>query len=102
MVGSNTDVFARKAPFPVVEHDEETESAESVLSTALSDGWPVLVMGNTVASFMRDLEQAIDEMAADGVAPEEVEEPSVAWNSETVTDGPDREAETELEGELRP
>ncbi|WP_440989966.1 Mur ligase [Haloarchaeobius baliensis] len=102
VVGANTDVFARKAPFPVVEHDEESESAESVLSTALSDGWPVLVMGNTVASFMRDLEQAIEEMAADDVAAEAAEDPSLEWRSDPVDDRPARDAETGLEGELRP
>ncbi|GAB3687616.1 hypothetical protein GCM10028857_20880 [Salinarchaeum chitinilyticum] len=63
VVGENTDPFARKADFPVVEHGPEAD-ADRVLEDALADDWPVVLMGNTVAGFMRDLETAIDERAA--------------------------------------
>lgn len=59
VAGGHADLFAEKTTFPVVVHDEDAESAGGVLDEALADGWPVLVMGNTVAEFMRDLDDAI-------------------------------------------
>lgn len=57
-VGPHAELFARHASFPVATHDE-TESASEVLDAALTPGWPVLIVGNTVAEFMRDLEAEI-------------------------------------------
>ena len=57
-VGPHAELFARHASFPVATHDE-TEPAGEVLDAALTPGWPVLIVGNTVAEFMRDLEAEI-------------------------------------------
>ncbi|GAB7019194.1 Mur ligase family protein [Halostagnicola bangensis] len=64
VAGGHADLFAEKASFPVISHDTETESARSVLEEMVADGWPVLVMGNTVAEFMRDLDDEIDRHSA--------------------------------------
>lgn len=61
VAGEMADVFARKAEFPVHIHDIEEESAAEVLDTLLQPGYPVVLMGNTVASFMRDLATEIDQ-----------------------------------------
>jgi len=58
VVGEHTEPFARAASFPVLEHDPD-DHAGRVLDDALDDGWPVVLMGNTVAEFMRDLETEI-------------------------------------------
>lgn len=63
VAGGHADLFAEKSSFPVISHDHESESAQSVLEEMIADGWPVLVMGNTVAEFMRDLDDAIERHA---------------------------------------
>lgn len=60
VVGEHTEPFARATSFPVVEHDSD-DHAGRVLDDALEDGWPVVLMGNTVAEFMRDLETEIED-----------------------------------------
>ncbi|MFC4359857.1 Mur ligase family protein [Halobium salinum] len=57
VAGETTDLFASRAPFPVTVADDDPETA---LGDALADGWPVLVMGNTVADYMRELAADID------------------------------------------
>ncbi|WP_440772326.1 Mur ligase family protein [Natronorubrum sp. DTA28] len=59
VAGAHADLFAKKTDLPVVVHDGDAEEAGDVLDDALADGWPVLVMGNTVAEFMRDLDDEI-------------------------------------------
>lgn len=66
VAGEMASVFARKAPFPVIVHDRETETAGSVLDDLLSKGYPVVLMGNTVAEFMREMEAEIDRRAEQG------------------------------------
>lgn len=61
VAGEMAEVFARKAEFPVRVHDVEEESAADVLDSLLEPGYPVVLMGNTVASFMRQLADEIDE-----------------------------------------
>ncbi|OIB57768.1 Mur ligase family protein [Natrialba sp. SSL1] len=68
VAGSHTDLFAAKASFPVICHDEQTEAAIDVLNEMLEEDWPVLVMGNTVAEFMRDLDDEIERHATDPAA----------------------------------
>jgi len=58
-VGPHAPLFARHASFPVAAH-EASEDAGEVLDSALAPGWPVFIMGNTVAEFMRDLEAEIE------------------------------------------
>lgn len=65
VAGAQTGVFARRADFPVVTHDVDEETAGEILDEMLQEGPPVLIVGNTVAEFMRDLESAIDERAAE-------------------------------------
>ena len=65
VAGSHTELFAEKSSFPVICHDAETESAIDVLEASIDDGWPVLVMGNTVAEFMRDLDDEIERHAVE-------------------------------------
>lgn len=60
VAGGHADLFADKASFPVISHDSESESALSVLEEMVADGWPVLIMGNTVAEFMRDIDDEIE------------------------------------------
>jgi hypothetical protein len=64
IVGENVDPFVRSADFPVVTHDPDAHAGR-VLDEALDDGWPVVLMGNTVAEFMRDLEAEIEGRVAD-------------------------------------
>ncbi|MDQ2050216.1 Mur ligase family protein [Natronolimnohabitans sp. A-GB9] len=59
VAGGHAELFAQKTSFPVVVHDDEREYAGDVLDDAMADGWPVLIMGNTVAGFMRDLDDEI-------------------------------------------
>ena len=40
--GDHVDVFKYKADFPVIEHDETSESPEDVLDAALADDQPVV------------------------------------------------------------
>lgn len=61
VAGEMAEVFARKAEFPVRVHDVEEESAADVLDSLFEPGYPVVLMGNTVASFMRELADEIDE-----------------------------------------
>lgn len=63
VAGSHTELFAEKSSFPVICHDTETEPAIDILEEAIDDDWPVLVMGNTVAGFMRDLNEEIERHA---------------------------------------
>lgn len=60
VVGRDSGTFARHASFPVVIHDEADESPDQVLEEALADGWPVLLMGNTVPEFMQELGETIN------------------------------------------
>lgn len=63
IVGQDTRLFERHASFPVVVHDVDTESPAAVLESALTDGWPVLIMGNQVPEFMRELLAVIESRA---------------------------------------
>jgi len=63
-VGPHAELFDNQASFPVATHDA-SKSASAVLDAALSPGWPVFIMGNTVADFMRDLEAEIEARQAD-------------------------------------
>lgn len=58
--GKTTEVFKRKADFPVEIHNTGIESAADVLDALLESGHPALLMGNTVAEFMREFETEID------------------------------------------
>lgn len=61
VAGEMAEVFARKAEFPVRVHDVKEESAADVLDSLFEPEYPVVLMGNTVASFMRQLADEIDE-----------------------------------------
>ena len=63
IVGGGAELIARRASFPVVVHDEDAEDPGRVLEAAVSDGWPVMLMGNTVSAFMRGMADAIDRRA---------------------------------------
>jgi hypothetical protein len=65
VVGWGTQLFSRSASFPVVVHDETSESPTDVLDDALDDGWPVLLMGNAVSEFMEELVATIDNRATE-------------------------------------
>lgn len=69
VVGKGAQLVARRASFPVIAHDADAENPAAVLDAALSDGWPVLVMGNTVSSFMDGLSAAIDERCVQSAWP---------------------------------
>ncbi|WP_323172766.1 Mur ligase family protein [Natrialba sp. PRR66] len=58
IAGETTKAFDRKAEFPVTTHDT-VNPADEVLDSLLAEEYPILIMGNTVADWMRDLERAI-------------------------------------------
>lgn len=58
--GAFTDVFAANVDVPVTTHDRE-EDADVVLDEMLAEGEPVMLMGNTVDDFMRDMADEIAE-----------------------------------------
>ncbi|MGQ3330374.1 capsule biosynthesis protein CapB [Halorubrum sp. FL23] len=62
--GGQEDLLARRVDADVVRHDGD-EPASAVLDSALDEGRPVYLMGNTVATFMRDLTDEIDRRAVD-------------------------------------
>ncbi|WP_199268376.1 Mur ligase family CapB protein [Halomarina oriensis] len=62
--GANTGVFARNVDVPCTTHGRD-EDAGAVLDEMLAEGDPVLLMGNTVDEFMREMERAIATRAAD-------------------------------------
>ncbi|WP_254861812.1 Mur ligase family protein [Halovivax gelatinilyticus] len=64
VVGSDAELFAEKSDVPVIVESDNPDHAGSILESALDDGWPVLIMGNTVASFMRALEAEIDQRSS--------------------------------------
>jgi hypothetical protein len=59
--GPHATLFERRVDVPVTRWDHERADAGRALDAALSHGDPVYVVGNTVAPFMRDLEDAIEE-----------------------------------------
>ncbi|WP_071391272.1 hypothetical protein [Haloprofundus marisrubri] len=56
--GWNAETFARHVDVPCTTHDRD-ENAGAVLDEMLAEGDPVLLMGNTVDEFMREMEQEI-------------------------------------------
>ena len=60
IIGRGRKTFQRHASFPIVTHDEESETPAEVLDEALADGWPVVVMGNTVSEFLDGLAESIE------------------------------------------
>lgn len=60
--GAFTDVFASRVDVPVTTHDRDEDAGE-VLDEMLSEEFPVMLMGNTVDEFMRDMEEEISERA---------------------------------------
>jgi hypothetical protein len=60
--GSFTDVFASNVDVPVTTHSRD-EDAGVVLEEMLDEEYPVMLMGNTVDDFMRDMEAEISERA---------------------------------------
>jgi hypothetical protein len=59
VVGPTTAPFERNTTVPTVAHAPDAD-AGAVLEEALAAGHPVMPMGNTVADFMRDLDDEID------------------------------------------
>ncbi|MFB6352687.1 MAG: Mur ligase family CapB protein [Halobacteriales archaeon] len=56
--GAGSAAFARNVDVPVTRHRRD-EDAGAVLDAMLAEGDPVVLMGNTVDDFMRDMEVAI-------------------------------------------
>ncbi|ELY92241.1 Mur ligase family protein [Natrialba taiwanensis] len=65
IAGETTKAFSQKADFPVIIHDDTKDPADEVLGSLLAEERPVIIMGNTVADWMRDLERAIDARTVD-------------------------------------
>lgn len=65
IAGALTEAFEEKADFPVVQHDTDTETADEILEELLATEYPVYIVGNTVAGFMRELEEAITKRQRD-------------------------------------
>ncbi|WP_089670485.1 hypothetical protein [Halobacterium jilantaiense] len=60
--GAFTDVFASWVDVPVTTHDR-SEDAGAVLDEMLAGEYPVMLMGNTVDEFMRDMNEEIVDRA---------------------------------------
>jgi hypothetical protein len=60
--GANTSTFARSVDCPVTQHPEDAD-ADYVLDQLLYTGYPVVIMGNTVADLMRETQDEIDDRA---------------------------------------
>lgn len=60
VAGSHAKLLERRVDAEFVHH-ADSESPERVLDACLAEGYPVYLMGNTVAEFMRDLTAAIDQ-----------------------------------------
>jgi len=58
--GSGTGAFARNVDVPVTQHSASADAGE-ILDEMLAEDDPVLLMGNTVDEFMREMEIAIAE-----------------------------------------
>ncbi|AZQ15109.1 Mur ligase family CapB protein [Halorubrum sp. PV6] len=58
--GTGTDAFARNVEVPATQHSRHDDASE-VLEELLAVDQPLLLMGNTVDEFMRDMEAAIDD-----------------------------------------
>lgn len=58
--GADSNSFARNVDVSVTQHSHD-EDANAVLSELFSAEQPLLLMGNTVDEFMRDMEAAIDD-----------------------------------------
>jgi hypothetical protein len=59
--GAFTHVFARNIKPPTVEHDTAQQSAAEVLDQLIQENLPVLLMGNTVHPWMRELNAEIEQ-----------------------------------------
>jgi hypothetical protein len=60
--GANTRAFAANVDLPVTRHDAGADATD-VLEVLLSEDQPVVLMGNTVDEFMRDMTSAIEDRA---------------------------------------
>jgi hypothetical protein len=65
LLGADQAAFDRASAIPVERHDREQEPPGVVLEEALASGRPVLLMGNTVDEYMRDLRATIAERGVD-------------------------------------
>lgn len=60
LAGHECGLFAQQTSVPVIIHDEETETPAAVLETALTDDWPLVLMGNSVTPFMEEMIALVD------------------------------------------
>lgn len=67
-LGAHQGIVTRRLDLPVICHDEATERPGAVLDAALSDGWPVVLMGNTVPEFMVEMAAEIERRSGAGAA----------------------------------
>jgi hypothetical protein len=63
LLGADQAAFDRATTVPVRRHDRDREPPGAVLDEALASGRPVLLMGNTVDEYMRDLRETISQRA---------------------------------------
>jgi len=68
IVNGHARAFDARTDVPVVIHSA-SEQPDAVLSEALGDGWPVILMGNATPEFMQELSRVVEERDAAG-APE--------------------------------
>ena len=57
--GPNTRAFAENVGVPIERHDQDADP-EQVLAELFANGRPVILMGNTVDEFMRDIQASIE------------------------------------------
>ena len=96
--GASTSTFARKVDCPVTQHEEDAD-ADEVLDEILETGRPVVLMGNTVADLMRDVQDSIEERMEEFEKEETREDEEVALElAEMLSDPPSMEKLTQQEG----
>lgn len=100
-MSGSTSTFARNVDCPVTQHAEGAD-ADEVLDGLLETGLPVVLMGNTVADLMRDMQDGIEERA-EGFEEAETEdnkeeEEVVSELAEMLSDPPSMEQLTQQEG----
>lgn len=71
-IGDDATLLDTAASYPVETYDTETTEPGAVLDSVLEAGNPVILMGNTVTEYMRDIAEVVDErtVAREPVTPE--------------------------------
>lgn len=65
IVGQTLSLFENRASFPVEKHNFRKDSASDVLDKTLGEGFPVILVGNSVSDFMENMKEVIKNRSRD-------------------------------------